>query len=75
MGRCAICNAPDFYDGAINQYGDYVCVDCWAAGEGEIRGYRAEIASLAEGIVPTHYPASMQRDFLRACNHETEEGK
>lgn len=38
--NCRLCGASDFYDGAIDNGGSFVCIDCIANGEVE----REEIA-------------------------------
>ncbi len=66
--KCAICGLSGDYDGAIDDLGDWVCVDCWASGEADYHGRTAVSASPAQGPVPTYYPSDMRQRFVDACN-------
>lgn len=67
MSRCAICGSSG-YDGAIDDGGDYVCVDCWANGEAALDGRHAEAFVPADVPYQVSYPPDMARGFLDACN-------
>ncbi len=66
--KCAICGLSGDYDGAIDDSGDWVCVDCWASGEAYCSGRTAVSAAPAQGIITTHYPQELCRRFVAACN-------
>lgn len=65
--KCAMCSQRDV-DGAVDDSGEYVCVDCWASGEARFAGRTA--TSFMPAIVPysVNYPSAMQQRFLDACN-------
>ena len=65
--RCEICRQKDV-DGALDQNGNYVCVDCWANGEAYMRGMKATVFTPASFCMPVDYPTDMQERFLDACN-------
>ena len=67
--RCSICGSCG-YDGALDDGGEYVCVDCWADGEAAYRGRTAVSFVPATFSLPVTYPAGMQRRFVAACNHK-----
>jgi len=64
---CAICGQRNV-DGAIDDFGDYICVDCWATGEAAMEGRRA--VSFVPAVVPyqVEYPAEVVQKFLDGCN-------
>jgi len=37
-------------DGAIDQFGDFVCVDCFAIGEAKLAGRKAEVTAPVPGF-------------------------
>ncbi|WP_064214564.1 hypothetical protein [Anoxybacillus flavithermus] len=67
--RCVICG-QGYVDGAIDGFGDYVCVDCWASGEAEYEG--REAVEFVEADVPYYvdYPSESVARFLDACNRK-----
>lgn len=67
---CVLCGQRDV-DGAIDQCGQYVCVDCWASGEAAMSGLQAQAFVGANVPYAVSYPAEMQRRFLDACNHRS----
>jgi len=66
--RCKICGQSGV-DGAYDQYGDFVCIDCFATGEAYMSGLHAEMLAPVPGF---NYPGLAQREeeILRAWNHE-----
>lgn len=46
--KCDICGQRNI-DGAIDQFGDFVCVDCFATGEAKFAGRKAEVLSPVPG--------------------------
>lgn len=65
--QCTICGQRNV-DGALDDKGDCVCVDCWANGEAACRGREATQFVPAVSMFPVTYPADMQRRFLDSCN-------
>lgn len=45
---CVLCG-QSYVDGAIDQMGDFVCVDCFANGEAHFNGREAEIIAPVPG--------------------------
>lgn len=68
--RCKICGQSGV-DGAYDQYGDFVCVDCWADGEAYMEGRHAEILSPVPGF---DYSGLDTKKILHAFNHEEDNG-
>lgn len=64
---CVICGQSNV-DGAMDNFGDYVCVDCWANGEAAFEGRVAEAFVPAQVSYHVDYPVDMQQRFLDACN-------
>jgi len=48
MSKCALCGQRNV-DGAIDQFGEFVCVDCFATGEAKFSGRRANILAPVPG--------------------------
>lgn len=69
MTGCAICGQRNV-DGAIDDCGDYICIDCWASGEAGAGGRYAVIAVPAITSYHVDYPPEMHERFLRACNNK-----
>ena len=66
--KCVICGSSG-YDGAISQFGEHVCIDCWADGEASLRGNKATAFVPANFSLPVYYPADVQQRFLDAANN------
>lgn len=64
---CAICGQRNV-DGAMDNFGDYVCVDCWASGEAAMEGRHAETFVPAVVPYPVDYPEEVVQQFLDGCN-------
>ncbi len=69
--RCQLCGQGSV-DGAVDQIGDFVCVDCWADGSAQYEGRKARAAMPAQGVIPTSYPSYMYRHFVDKANGEVE---
>lgn len=65
--KCIICGQSNV-DGADNQYGEFVCLDCWADGSAEYEGYIAVSASPVPGY---NYSGVNSQGYLDALNHKT----
>jgi len=50
---CVFCGQSG-YDGAIDNFGDYICVDCWASGKARSSGRVAKI------FVPADVPYQVE---------------
>lgn len=46
--KCVLCGQKNV-DGAIDQFGDFVCVDCFALGEAKLAGRTAKILAPVPG--------------------------
>ena len=46
--KCVLCEQRNV-DGAMDQCGDFVCVDCWATGEAKFSGRKAKVLSPVPG--------------------------
>lgn len=66
---CAICGQSNV-DGAMDNFGDYVCVDCFASGEAAFDGREAETFIPAQVPYDVEYPVDVQQRFVDACNHK-----
>ncbi|MCL6615833.1 MAG: hypothetical protein K6T39_01690 [Anoxybacillus ayderensis] len=67
--RCVICG-QGYVDGAIDSFGDYVCVDCWANGEAEYQGREAVEFVGADVPYYVDYQPELIESFLDACNRK-----
>jgi hypothetical protein len=67
--RCAICG-QGYVDGAFDDFGDYVCVDCWANGEAEYQGRYATEFVPADVPYEVNYSTESILNFLDACNNK-----
>lgn len=65
--RCELCGQRDV-DGAIDNTGSFVCIDCWADGSAQCEGRIAEVATPVQGIIPTYYSSHMHQAFVDRCN-------
>ena len=65
--RCILCGQRNL-DGAIDNIGDFVCVDCWYDGTAHHEGREARLAAPVEGLIPTHYPEHTRRAFVDRAN-------
>lgn len=67
--RCKLCGQGNV-DGAIDQFGDFVCVDCFATGEAYLAGRKAKVLSPAPDIFgSTAYATGLNhRKILDAWN-------
>ena len=74
MSKCALCGQRNV-DGAIDQQGSFVCVDCFADGEAHLDGRVAKVLMPAADIFgSTEYAANLNyRRILAAYNGEQEE--
>jgi len=61
---CVICGQKNV-DGAIDQHGDFVCVDCFATGEASMAGRKAEVLAPVPGY---DYSGLNHRKILDAYN-------
>lgn len=66
---CAICGQRNV-DGAMDNLGGYICVDCWASGEAHMLGRTAETFVPANVPYDVVYPVDVQQSFLDACNKQ-----
>lgn len=66
---CVFCGQSG-YDGAIDNFGDYICVDCWASGKARSSGRVAKIFVPADVPYQVEYPPEVAQAFLDACNNE-----
>lgn len=64
---CVICGQRNV-DGALNENGEYVCLDCWVVGEASARGMIAVEAVPAKVSYPVYYPPDVTQRLLDACN-------
>ena len=64
MSKCAICEQKNV-DGAIDQFGQFICVDCWAFGEAKACGSIAVKSSPVPGY---DYSGIDDRKVLEAYN-------
>ena len=62
--RCALCGQRNV-DGAIDQFGDFVCVDCFAEGEARFHGRKAEVLAPVPGY---NYSGLNHNKILAAWN-------
>jgi hypothetical protein len=49
MSKCILCGQRNV-DGAIDQYGDFICVDCWALGDAKMNGRTAKTLAPVPGF-------------------------
>lgn len=66
---CVICGQRNV-DGAMDNFGDYVCLDCWANGEAHSQMRQAQAFVPAVTPYQVDYPMEMQKKFLEACNRK-----
>jgi len=69
--KCEICGQGGV-DGALDQMGDYVCVDCWADGSANYEGRTANTFSPAPSLFDVDYPNHVSQGFLNACNRHNQ---
>jgi len=50
MSKCALCGQKNV-DGAIDQFGDFICVDCLALGEARFAGRKAKVLTPVPGYI------------------------
>ena len=62
--KCAICGQRNV-DGATDQFGDFVCVDCFATGEAKFAGREAKTLAPVPGY---DYSGQNHREILDAFN-------
>lgn len=67
MQCCELCEQKNV-DGALNQHGTYICVDCWADGSAKAEGYVALEFVGANVSYPVFYPADMIEKTLEGYN-------
>ncbi len=71
--NCTICGSKN-WDGALDESGLYVCVDCWANGEAFHQNRTAVSFVPANVSYHVNYPSDMQEKFINACNHKKKTG-
>jgi hypothetical protein len=64
--KCVLCGQENV-DGAIDQFGDFVCVDCWALGEAQYVGCKAKILAPVPGY---DYSSLNHQKILDAYNRK-----
>jgi hypothetical protein len=64
--KCVLCGQKNV-DGAIDQFGDFVCVDCFALGEAQYAGREAKILAPVPGY---DYSSLNHQKILDAYNRK-----
>ena len=72
--KCAICGQANV-DGAIDQAGEYICVDCWADGSAYYEGRMAHTFLPAPSPFMVDYPHHVAQNFLDACNQRRQKAR
>ena len=71
MSKCILCGQRNV-DGADNQFGDFVCVDCWALGDAQYAGFKATTLQPVPTVLgrAVNYSGLDFNKILAAYNHE-----
>lgn len=64
---CSLCGSKN-YDGAVDNIGDFICVDCWADGSARKKGRIAETFVPANTYYAVNYPQEMKQRIIDAYN-------